>query len=191
MTNEERTKQFVSKINKNAMQLEAELSEKTEQEINRLFESGKAEIDAAVQLHIGRENDKALKESSLKINVHRAEIKQETIAKRNAICDAVFAEVGHNIRKYAESEEYRKAIAELLAQIVKRYGKIEKLNVAEKDLPLYDDIHDATVNVSDDILLGGFEAYVSGGSRFIDSTLDTRFNNEKVAFLSTDKLIIK
>lgn len=160
----------------------AELKEEKETQINNEVQNviKKHEEIAKHDLFIEQKKDMALAQENNK---------RIYMEKRNALVNQLFDELNAKLLTFASSSKYPEFINHKLAA----FKDLEKakLMIRSQDLALFKNKVKGDIEISDDIVLGGFKVLDENKGRMFDETLDEAFKEAHKWFVSSSKFSVK
>jgi len=175
-----------------AGQITAELSEKKK---NALAENERR-VNEEMKNYVEEELKKLRRGNSREVSSRTMELRGEILLKREALLDGVVAEVTQKLREFAESDGYGAYLERLCLRVLadtndsftvfltladkERYGDgiLERLNSAVSP----EESKGFTIASDDMIKIGGAKFRSSGGSIYINETLEENLEIQKQHF---------
>lgn len=161
------------------------------------YESMKEEAQRDADLKLKQEEDEMNSNASAEISESHIERTKKLITKRDEYVKAVFDDAKEKLIAFSNSSEYKSFISEKIKKVASEFNYPHSvMYVMKKDLMMEKDIvkafgQDIKVEVSEDIIIGGFIIENKESSLVVNETLDNALENQKEWFNKNSGLIIK
>ena len=195
--NNEKTSNFLEAINKYAEEQRNAIQKEVEDYKREEIEKVESEVlNDAFQL-IQSEMTEMRSKISSELSKKEMEGKKLLFEKRKAITEKVFEKAQEKLIEFSHSKEY----PELLKKYVKKISSVLTesgtiLYIKEEDLPLKSELlkafgrEDCTVEVTDEIVIGGIYGYNSKMGIVADESLDSKLADQHEWFAENSGLKI-
>lgn len=195
--NNEKTSNFLEAINKYAEEQRNAIQKEVEDYKREEIERVESEVlNDAFQL-IQSEMTEMRSKISSELSKKEMEGKKLLFEKRKAITEKVFEKAQEKLIEFSHSKEY----PELLKKYVKKISSVLTesgtiLYIKEEDLPLKSELlkafgrEDCTVEVTDEIVIGGIYGYNSKMGIVADESLDSKLADQHEWFAENSGLKI-
>lgn len=164
---------------------------------NEAYESMKAEAKKDAELRLKQEVDEMSSQASTEISESHIERTKKLIAMRDKYVKDIFAKAKDELIAFTKSNEYLPFMQAKIKKIANHFeGTNAVMFVNAQDLKMKEDLMKAfgkslKVEVSDNIIIGGFIIEDRESALVVDETLDFALKNQKEWFNKNSGLIIK
>lgn len=164
---------------------------------NEAYESMKAEAKRDAELRLKQEVDEMSSQASTEISESHIERTKKLIAMRDKYVKDIFAKAKDELIAFTKSNEYLPFMQAKIKKIANHFeGTNAVMFVNAQDLKMKEDLMKAfgkslKVEVSDNIIIGGFIIEDRESALVVDETLDFALKNQKEWFNKNSGLIIK
>ena len=164
---------------------------------NEAYESMKAEAKRDAELRLKQEVDEMSSQASTEISESHIERTKKLIAMRDKYVKDIFAKAKDELIAFTKSNEYLPFMQAKIKKVANHFeGTNAVMFVNAQDLKMKEDLMKAfgkslKVEVSDDIIIGGFIIEDRESALVVDETLDFALKNQKEWFNKNSGLIIK
>ena len=164
---------------------------------NEAYESMKAEAKRDAELRLKQEVDEMSSQASTEISESHIERTKKLIAMRDKYVKDIFAKAKDELIAFTKSDEYLPFMQAKIKKVANHFeGTNTVMFVNAQDLKMKEDLMKAfgkslKVEVSDDIIIGGFIIEDRESALVVDETLDFALKNQKEWFNKNSGLIIK
>ena len=164
---------------------------------NEAYESMKAEAKRDAELRLKQEVDEMSSQASTEISESHIERTKKLIAMRDKYVKDIFAKAKDELIAFTKSDEYLPFMQAKIKKVANHFeGTNTVMFVNAQDLKMKEDLMKAfgkslKVEVSDNIIIGGFIIEDRESALVVDETLDFALKNQKEWFNKNSGLIIK
>ncbi len=194
MQNTGKTSNFLKAINKYAAEQRKEI--KTQAEEFRKYELQKAEAEVLRDAYFLIQKEMAQMKKGISSEVSKMEMekRRELFAKRQLIMNEVFKKAEDKLLEFTKTQDYKELIKKYvssISKIIKKPGTI--LYICKRDKDMIDEIKETygkpcSVEVSENIKIGGVLAENQEMSIIIDETIDAKLDDQREWFAENSKL---
>ena len=162
-------------------------------EEEKIFAEAKKDADALLAKELVEISSNASVEASLS----QEEKTKKLVETREAYVTKIFKEAKNRLNEFVNSEGYKMYLIKHMEKISSLYQMSDSiLKLRQNDTKYADDLVkaygiDLTVEVSDEIKIGGFIIENKATNVVVDESLDTALENQKEWFYKTSGLMIK
>lgn len=164
---------------------------------NEAYESMKAEAKRDAELRLKQEVDEMSSQASTEISESHIERTKKLIAMRDKYVKDIFAKAKDELIAFTKSDEYLPFMQAKIKKVANHFeGTNAVMFVNAQDLKMKEDLMKAfgkslKIEVSDNIIIGGFIIEDRESALVVDETLDFALKNQKEWFNKNSGLIIK
>jgi len=161
------------------------------------YESMKAEAKRDADLKLKQEVEEMTSQAASEISESHIERTKKLIEKRDEYVKAIFGQAREELLSFSKGEDYLSFMEAKMKKVAHYFPKTGSvLYLAEKDMKMKDHLlkffeKEMSVEVSDEITIGGFIIENKESSLVVDETLDFALENQKEWFNKNSGLIIK
>jgi vacuolar-type H+-ATPase subunit E/Vma4 len=171
--------QLLAAIKETADAEKAEMRAQTDQEITKINEHRKAQIDQFRDEKITRLDAQLQMESECIVGRAQLEIRDRLIAAKNEALRDVFNLVNEKIAELYDSETYKEIFKRLVSEAINRANCNDMvLRISKTDLPIFESLKGdlpASISVMPlDSPKGTVVVEIDGGSQSFDNSIETR-----------------
>lgn len=185
---------FIKAINKYAEEQKAKMKNEAEMFKKTEIEKAETEILNDVYRLIQKEMAEMKAEIAKDISKKELESRKQLFEKRNSITKEVFEKSRKKLLEFTKTDEYPKLIAKYakaISDVLTEPGTI--VYVREEDLPFSDTIKEnfgceCTIEVKENIKIGGIYCYNPSTGIIADETLDSKLDEQYTWFAENSGL---
>lgn len=184
-------------IERQAMNEEKAILDEVKALEEEAYESMEAEAKRDADLKLKQEEAEMSSNASAEISESHIERTKKLIKVRDEYVKTIFEEARKELLAFADSKEYASFMEKKIKKVAGDFDAPHStMYVAKKDLTIEKDLvkafgQDIAVEVSEDIIIGGFIIENKESSLVVDETLDFALENQKEWFNKNSGLIIK
>lgn len=161
-----------------------------------IYESMKAEAQKDADLKMKQEIEEMTSNASTEISESHIERTKKLIEKRDGYVKTIFNEAFEKLVAFTNSDDYVSFMFAKVKKIANNFNEDSVMYIVEKDLKMKDELikvfgKNIKVEVSSEIIIGGFIVENRDLHLIVDETLDFALNNQKEWFNKNSGLIIK
>lgn len=161
------------------------------------YQQIKAEAKKDADALLAKELVEISSNASVEASLSQEEKTKKLVETREAYVTKIFKEAKNRLNEFVNSEGYKMYLIKHMEKISSLYQMSDSiLKVRQNDTKYADDLVkaygiDLTVEVSDEIKIGGFIIENKATNVVVDESLDTALENQKEWFYKTSGLMIK
>ena len=161
------------------------------------YQQIKAEAKKDADALLAKELVEISSNASVEASLSQEEKTKKLVETREAYVTKIFKEAKNRLNEFVNSEGYKMCLIKHMEKISSLYQMSDSiLKLRQNDTKYADDLVkaygiDLTVEVSDEIKIGGFIIENKATNVVVDESLDTALENQKEWFYKTSGLMIK
>lgn len=178
---------------KDIQSLKKEIKEIKENELKKIHNEVKQQIDLTLKIELKDLNN----QRSMEISKISNEYKLKLMKVRENLLEQVFSSVKEKLNNFTNSNDYVELMKEKVKNVNQEFANekvIFKINKDDKRIRKIIEsnfLFEYDIEVVPEIYIGGFEACTIEKGLEIDETIDTKLNEKKQWFYSNSKLFIR
>ncbi|MFR4948717.1 V-type ATP synthase subunit E [Thomasclavelia spiroformis] len=161
------------------------------------YQQIKAEAKKDADALLAKELVEISSNASVEASLSQEEKTKKLVETREAYVAEIFKEAKNRLNEFVNSDDYKTYLIKHMEKISSLYQMSDSiLKLRQNDIKYADDLVkaygiDLTVEVSDEIKIGGFIIENKATNVVVDESLDTALENQKEWFYKTSGLMIK
>ena len=182
MTVEEKLAFFSRIAIQEAKQEQANITADIDQRMNELVLSVTQDAQKQAGVRLLKESSKIEQNKNKEINSAAAESKKTIIKVRGSLIDALFEEAANEIRKFTQTDDYKKRLIEDICELAGKFSHV-KVYLMDRDLQVSEKLTEncECINVKDDFI-GGFKILIPERNALMDQTYISRLKDSRADF---------